>query len=530
VQTQEGHQEASSALLPGLRAGSSQAWAVLYDRLAPGLHRFAVSCLSGDGETAEDIVVETIACAAQGIARFDPQRSSLAAWVYGIARHLVQAESRRRQRREAVPAWAQVSFEDLPDIGVDDDIAARTAVRLDAQRRLREAAGLLSESERELLALVDVQELPGREIGRVVGRSEQATRVSLHRARQKVRRTEIEGRLLVVGTQYAEGKPRVVGALGDFRPYGRWFSGGEDWHAGYLPSHGPEFSSTSDEMVYASRMEGGFFRQPPMWSHVWKAKPDWSEAVNLSEPLGLHGVNWAPRWSPDGTLIAFVHWDTPGGEWYGPGEPWLMRADGSAACRVVPRECLPLLGLVTGVRWSRDGRCLICCSYVASAASASVEVEVWGRQLRVLPPQPTPGTWSPDGSKKAFDRTVRGKAAGQPGHWRQMLVARADGSAARVVVEQFIPDAAIEPFRPTAEDRRRAPMYDDRLNVLSIAGPVGPTWSPRGDKIAFLAALPYDPPGPYYMFQADAWVYDLVTRRLTKVTNEPHHQCFLSWR
>jgi hypothetical protein len=206
-----------------------------------------------------------------------------------------------------------------------------------------------------------------------------------------------------------------------------------------------------------------------------------------------------------------------------------MKADGSAACRLVPEECLPSLGIVTRTTWSRDGRCLFCVGAVASRDGAPVDVEVWGRQLRVLPAQPAPGAWSPDGSKKAFCRLVRGKVAGEPGHWRQLLVAKANGSAIRVLVEQFIPDAAVEQYRPTAEDLQRAPLYDDRLNVLKIAGPFEPTWSPHGDRIAFVAALPYDPHGPYYMLQTDAWVYDLVTRRLTRLTHEPHHQVNLKW-
>ena len=167
VQRHRNH-DISGELLRGLRAGSSQAWARLYDRLAPGIHRFAVSCLSGDAETAQDVVVETLAHAARDIARFDPQRSSLSAWIYGIARHRVQAELRWCRRRKSVPAWAQVSFEDLSELADSHDLAERTAARLDAQRRIQELTGLLSDSERGLLDLSAVEELPGEEMAREV--------------------------------------------------------------------------------------------------------------------------------------------------------------------------------------------------------------------------------------------------------------------------------------------------------------------------------------------------------------------------
>jgi DNA-directed RNA polymerase specialized sigma24 family protein len=123
-------QDISGELLRGLRAGSSHAWARLYDQLAPGIHRFAASCLSGNVEAAEDIVVETLAVAARDITRFDAQKSPLSAWIYGIARHRVQAELRWCRRRKSVPAWAQVSFEDLSELADSHDLGARTAARL----------------------------------------------------------------------------------------------------------------------------------------------------------------------------------------------------------------------------------------------------------------------------------------------------------------------------------------------------------------------------------------------------------------
>jgi len=106
----------------------------------------------------------------------------------------------------------------------------------------------------------------------------------------------------------------------------------------------------------------------------------------------------------------------------------------------------------------------------------------------------------------------------------------ADGSGPRVLVEQFIADAQLDAHRPAQIEIEAAPTYDWRNDVLRWAGPHRPTWSPRGDKIAFLAALPFDPERMVRNRQVDAWVYDLVTRRITKVTNAPTKQYSLSWR
>jgi len=109
-------------------------------------------------------------------------------------------------------------------------------------------------------------------------------------------------------------------------------------------------------------------------------------------------------------------------------------------------------------------------------------------------------------------------------------VTEADGSRPRVLVEQFIADAQLDSHRPGEEQFQARPAYDWRNDVLWWAGPMWPKWSPRGDKIAFLAALPFDPEQMTYCRQVDAWVYDLVTRRLTKLTNTPTMQDSLSWR
>jgi RNA polymerase sigma-70 factor (ECF subfamily) len=400
VQVQgERNQGVAAALMQGLRAGSSQAWATLYDQLAPGIHRFAVSCLSGDAETAEDVVVETLADAARGIARFDPQRSSLSTWVYGIARRVVQTELRKRARRKSAPAWAQVSFEDLAALSESEDLGARTAARLDAQRRVAELSNLLSDTETELLTLSCTEELPVREIGRVVGRSEQATQMLLHRARQKARRTAIEGTLVVQGNEC-----RRHGSSYWLRPCTQWLEGISGSRRGHETGHHTVLSPAGDEIVYAS--PGSPVTVWPLASqHIWKAKRDGSGAVNLSEQAGLGGVNDYPRWSPDGTMIAFVHWDEPGGEAVGPGEAWVMKADGSEARRLAPKAILP----APGVTWSPDGSHLLYDGVAAVPVALPASVDVCGRHLELVAATTSWADWSPDGSKLASIRKARGR-------------------------------------------------------------------------------------------------------------------------
>ena len=179
-------EEADAALVRGLRERAPEACAQLYNRFAPGIHRFAVTRL-GDVETAEDVVVETMVSAVRDIRRFNPRRSSLAAWLYGIARRRVQIEIRRQRRRKSVPASAQVSTEAVRETSDGRDLAATAAARLDAQRKVAHLRALLSDKEIEVLLLSCVEQLSAREIGQAIGRSERAVHSILHRARKKAR-------------------------------------------------------------------------------------------------------------------------------------------------------------------------------------------------------------------------------------------------------------------------------------------------------------------------------------------------------
>jgi RNA polymerase sigma-70 factor (ECF subfamily) len=178
---------ADADLVCSLRDRSPEACARLYDRFAPGVHRFAEARLAGDVEAAEDIVVETMVGVVRDIRRFDTRRSPLSAWVYGIARRRVQMEIRRRRRRKSVPGALQVSMETVREASDGSDLGAGAVRRLHARRQVEELRAHLSDVEFETLALSCVGGLSATEIGDVIGRSERAVHSILHRARTKAR-------------------------------------------------------------------------------------------------------------------------------------------------------------------------------------------------------------------------------------------------------------------------------------------------------------------------------------------------------
>lgn len=180
-------EHADAALARGLQARAPEACEALYDRFAPGIHRYAVTRLRGEAALAENIVVETMAEAVRDIRRFSFRRSTLSAWVYGIARRRVLLEIRQQRRRKSVPPWAQVAMESVRETSDGADLEGSALSRLEAQRRVAVLTIVLSAAEMEALTLSSVEELSAREIGQVLGRSERAVHSILHRARTKAR-------------------------------------------------------------------------------------------------------------------------------------------------------------------------------------------------------------------------------------------------------------------------------------------------------------------------------------------------------
>lgn len=174
-------------LIRRLCEGDSVAYGELCERFGPRIYRFAVARLSGDAQLAEDVMIQTLVDAARRIRRFDPRKSTLSTWLHGMARREIYRELRKRHRQKTVPASAEVPLSDLADVGDGHDIAASSAARLDAQRRLSDVVRVLSRTELDVLAMAHVAELSAGEIGRIMGRSERAVHSILHRARQKVR-------------------------------------------------------------------------------------------------------------------------------------------------------------------------------------------------------------------------------------------------------------------------------------------------------------------------------------------------------
>jgi RNA polymerase sigma-70 factor, ECF subfamily len=156
----------------------------LYRKYVAQVYSFALYELR-DRHAAEDATSQVFMRALAGLPGFreqaQPPASSFRVWLFQIARNTLSNARRHERRHPQAPlevAWATPA---------DEDVAASVA-RRDQLARVWQAIDRLPEDRRRVLVLRFVQEMSATEIGAVLGRSEGAVRVLIHRSLRSVAR------------------------------------------------------------------------------------------------------------------------------------------------------------------------------------------------------------------------------------------------------------------------------------------------------------------------------------------------------
>ena len=164
-------------IVDAIRRGDPGAFQELYQLHFRRIHNFSVRRL-GDVAEAEDVCQEVFEAVFSCLDRFEG-KSDLVVWIYGIARNILNNRLRRRG------GVRLISIDDIPpesaprDLGPEPRAQARQALG-----RVRDAIERLPCEQRKILELRHGKRLNIRKIAQLTGRSEDAVKSSLYRARR----------------------------------------------------------------------------------------------------------------------------------------------------------------------------------------------------------------------------------------------------------------------------------------------------------------------------------------------------------
>lgn len=153
------------------------AFDALYRSTVADVYSYVISIVR-DRSAAEDVTAAVFERAYRKRERFDAQRGSERAWVFGIARNAALDELRRRSRTAALVAEP----DDPSAVGAFEEADAA-----DRRATVRAALAALDPRDRELIALKFDAGLTNVEIAALLRISEANAGTRLHRAVTKLR-------------------------------------------------------------------------------------------------------------------------------------------------------------------------------------------------------------------------------------------------------------------------------------------------------------------------------------------------------
>jgi len=149
----------------------------LFEEHAERLFSF-LAYRTGNRALAEDLLSETFERVLRSKHRFDPRRGSERRWLYTISLNLLRDHARRQTHEQRALQHVGAA---TPPAAADPGLAA-----VEARDELDRALAVLSEDEREAIALRFGADLKLRDIARVLGQGESAVEGRIYRALGKL--------------------------------------------------------------------------------------------------------------------------------------------------------------------------------------------------------------------------------------------------------------------------------------------------------------------------------------------------------
>ena len=187
------HSPADTELLRKMRAGDASAFEALYLRHQGPLFRFAV-LRSGSADTAADVVQEVFMGLLTASFTFDPIRSLLQNFLFGVARNLVMKHELPRQRHAALAGPEEDDSDDAVEVACEAAEPLARVLGTELAEDVRRALSLLAPHYRDVVILYEMHDLSYQEIADICrldigtvrsrlsrGRAALAKRLAAHR-------------------------------------------------------------------------------------------------------------------------------------------------------------------------------------------------------------------------------------------------------------------------------------------------------------------------------------------------------------
>ncbi|MBN1139549.1 MAG: sigma-70 family RNA polymerase sigma factor [Anaerolineae bacterium] len=169
-------------------SGEPQAFSELYNRYLDRVYGF-ILIRTGDVQDAQDLTSQTFLAALESIDGYDG-RGSFGGWLFGIARHKIADHYRRRRR--------QVPLDDadlLHDPDPSPEEMAHTHLQLE---RVAQALRGLDAQQAEAVALRIFGQLDAAQVAQVMGKSQDAAKMLVHRGLRHLQQRLVHNQSLEV--------------------------------------------------------------------------------------------------------------------------------------------------------------------------------------------------------------------------------------------------------------------------------------------------------------------------------------------
>jgi len=175
------------AVIRGLREGSRDAWAALYDRYSVDIWRYVARLLGANTSAIGDVVQETFIDAVRSAHGFDSTRGTLWSWLVGIAHHRVSAHWRQADRHAQ---WKQLVESGKLDVRHLFDGLLEAQAAFEANETAELVRGVLAELPADYAAMLTAKYLDDQSLAEMAlqfGGTAEAIKSKLARARQEFR-------------------------------------------------------------------------------------------------------------------------------------------------------------------------------------------------------------------------------------------------------------------------------------------------------------------------------------------------------